>query len=247
MDFSVRRVGRIQISGQDRVVLSNQQLVAQDFRGLDLLQFSAEGARLERCAFDGSVIESGSFGAGRATSEYVDCSFSDAKIHMGPGGYARFVDCTFENVAIDNWFCFAVELVGCTFSGQLRKAVFNGCVPPEKRDVAGRATNQFEGNDFSRVKLVDVAFRTGIDLSKQRLPSGQEYTFLADAPSAVRRARIAFNALDDQEAKKRVRGVLAVMEEDVAAGQGQLLIRVDDYPRASRSSIRQLLHAALDG
>ena len=246
MEFSARRVGRIQIPDQSRVVLSNQQLIAQDFRGLQLLQFSAEGARLERCAFDGAVIQSGSFGAGRANSEYVDCTFTGARIRMGPGGYARFVNCNFENVAIDNWFCFAVELVGCTFSGRLRKAVFNGCVPPSKRDIAERATNQFEGNDFSRAALLDVAFRTGIDLSKQRLPSGPEYTFLADAPSAVRRARIAFNALDDLEAKKRVRGILAVMEEDVAAGQGQILIRVDDYPRASRPALRGLLRAASD-
>jgi len=242
----VRRTGHIQISDQARVVLSNQHLVAQDFRGLELLQFSAEGARLERCAFDGSVIASGSFGAGQIGSEYVDCSFSGAKIHMGTGGYARFVGCTFENVTIDNWFCFAVELVGCTFSGKIRKAVFNGCVPPEKRSVAGRAVNQFEGNDFSRARLLDVAFRTGIDLSKQRLPPGPEYIYLADAPSAVRRARVVFNALDDPEVKKRVRGVLAVMEEDVAAGQDQLLIHVDDYPRASRSSIQQVLRAALD-
>jgi hypothetical protein len=26
--------------------------------------------------------------------------------------------------------------------------VFNGCVPPEKRDVAGRAMNRFEGKRF---------------------------------------------------------------------------------------------------
>jgi hypothetical protein len=246
MDFSVRRVGRVKISDQARLLLTNQRLVSQDFRGLELLQFSAEGAHLERCVFDGSVIESASFGAGRATSEYVGCSFSGAKIHMGPGGYARFIDCAFENVTIDNWFCFAVELVGCTFSGRLRKVVFNGCVPPDKRDIAGRATNQFEGNDFSRAKLLDAAFRTGIDLSRQRLPSGPEYTYLADAASAVRRARIAFNALEDPEAKKRVRGVLTVMEEDVAAGQNQLLMRVDDYPRASRPAIQALLDAALD-
>jgi hypothetical protein len=246
MDFSVRRTGRIQISDHARVVLSNQHLVAQDFRGLELLQFSADGMRLERCAFDGSVIRSGSFGAGRATSEYVGCSFNDAKIHMGPGGYARFVDCTFENVAIDSWLCLAVELIRCSFSGQLHKAVFNGCVPPEKRDVAGRTTNRFEGNDFSRAKLLDVAFRTGIDLSKQRLPSGPEYTYLEDAPSAVRQARSTFNAWGDPDEKKRARGALAVMEEDVAAGQRQLLIRVNDYPRASRPSIQRLLYAALN-
>jgi hypothetical protein len=244
MSFNVRRVGHLDIPGHDRVVLSGQRLESQDFRGRHLLQFSAEGARLERCAFDDAVIESASFGAGGVTSEYVGCSFDGAKIHMGPGGYARFVDCSFGSAAIENWFCFAVELVGCSFSGRLRKVVFNGIVPPERREVAGRSANQFEGNDFSRAKLVDVSFRTGIDLSRQRLPSGPEYTYLEDAGLAVRRAREELNAWDDPEIKKRAMGVLRVMEEDVSAGQRQLFIRIDDYPRGSRSAIRTLLDSA---
>jgi hypothetical protein len=227
-------------------VLSREVLAGRDFRGLRLEQFSAEGVRFERCAFDGSMIESGSFGAGRLVSEYVGCSFNGAKIHMVPGGYASFVDCTFEDTMIDGWFCFAVELVRCTFSGQLRKTVFNGTVPPEKRGIVGRDVNRFDGNDFSRAKLVDVAFRTGIDLSGQQLPSGPDYTYIADAEPVVRRARIAFNALDDPEAKKPLRGFLAVMEDDVAGGQQQLLVRLDDYPRASRPAIRALLTAALN-
>ena len=244
MSFSARRVGHLDVSSQDQVVLSGQRLESQDFRGRRLLQFSAEGVRLERCAFDDAVIESASFGAGRVMSEYVGCSFSGAKIHMGPGGYARFVDCDFGNAVIENWFCFAVELVGCSFSGRLRKVVFNGTVPPERREVARRSANQFAGNDFSRAKLVDVSFRAGIDLSRQHLPSGPEYTYLEEAGLAVRRAREAFDAWDDPAAKKRAMGVLRVMEEDVAAGQSQFLIRVDDFPRGSRPAIRALIDAA---
>jgi hypothetical protein len=93
--FNVRRVGRLDIPDHERVVVSGERLESQDFSGRHLLQFSAEGARLERCAFDGAVIESASFSAGRVVSEYVGCSFDEAKIHMGPGGYARFVGCTF--------------------------------------------------------------------------------------------------------------------------------------------------------
>jgi len=59
----------------------------------------------------------------------------------------------------------------------------------------------------------------------------------------ARRAREAFNAWDDPKAKKRAAGVLRVMEEGAAAGQGQLLIRADDYPRGSRPAIRALLDA----
>lgn len=244
MDFDVRGVGRSRVSDEGRVVLSGQRLVGADFGGRRLEQFSAEGCRFEVCRFDGTVIESASFGAGRRVSEYVGCSFDGAKLRMGPGGYVRFVDCSFENVVIEHWFCFAVEVVGCTFSGQLKKVAFNGSVPSDKQEVAERQTNQFEGNDFSRAKLVDVGFRTGIDLTRQRLPAGDDYTYLGEAATAVRRTRIAYNAWDDPESKKHARGVLTVMEEDVAGGQGQLLIRIDDYPPASRPAIRTLLAAA---
>lgn len=244
MDFGARRVGRIHISEDDHVVLSGQRLLAADFSGRRLRQFSAEGCLFEQCRFDDVVIESASFGAGRTVSEYVGCSFDGAKLRMVPGGYARFVDCTFEGAAIEGWFCFAVELVSCSFSGRLKKVVFNGTVPDEDRADVKRSVNQFEANDFSRAKLTDVSFRTGVDLTKQQLPAGDEYTYLDNAAIAVSRARVALNAWDDLEAKKRARGVLAVMEEDVAAGQRQLFIRVDDYPRASRPAIRALLDAA---
>ncbi|MBM7518657.1 hypothetical protein [Nocardioides nitrophenolicus] len=226
------------------MVLANQHLVEADFSGRHLTQFSAEGSRFDRCIFDRAVIDSASFGAGRIVSEYVGCRFDGAKLSMGAGGNARFVDCTFENTRIEHWFCFAVQLVGCTFSGRLAKAVFNGAVPADKQAIAGRRINEFEGNDFARAKLVDVSFRTGIDLTRQRLPIGDEYVYIDDAAAAVRRARIAYNEWNDPDAKKRARGVLAVMEEDVAAGQAQLLVRPDDYPRAARPAIRLLLEAA---
>lgn len=244
MDCGVRRVGWSPVSDVDRVVLSGQRLVSADFGGRRLKQFSSEGCRFESCRFDGAVIESASFGAGRGVSEYVGCSFGDARLRMGPGGYARFVDCTFERATIEDWFCLAVEVVGCTFSGRLRKVVFNGSVPLDKQQVLGRRLNQFEGNDFVRAKLIDVGFRTGIDLTRQRLPGGDEYDYLPVAGDAVRRSRIAYNAWDDPELKKHARGVLAVMEDDVAAGQRQLLIRANDYPRASRPAITALLAAA---
>jgi hypothetical protein len=246
MEFSVRQVGRNPVSDEGRVVLSGQRLVSEDFSGRRLKQFSAAGVRLERCRFDSAVIEYGCFGSGRVVSEYVGCTFDGAKIRMGPGGYARFVDCTFEGAVIENWFCFAVDLVRCTFSGRLRKAVFNGTAPSDDRDVPGRsARNEIEGNDFSRAKLIDVAFRTGVDLTKQRLPSGPEYTYLEDAASVLRRARSAFTSWDDPRMKKEAGSLLKVLEDTVAAGQSQLLVRVNDFPRVARPAIQALLDAGL--
>ena len=84
MEINVRSKGYLDLSKHDRVVLSRQRLKSEDFRGRNLLQFSAEGVRMERCQFDDAVIESASFGAGRLTSEYVGCSFNRAKLHMVP-------------------------------------------------------------------------------------------------------------------------------------------------------------------
>lgn len=154
------------------------------------------------------------------------------------------VDCSFERATIESWFCFAVEVVNCRFSGRLKRAVFNGAVPQDKQRDTGRVMNQFEGNDFSMASLVDVGFRTGIDLSKQRLPEGDDYTYLQDARMAVVNARIALDAWDDPAERSAALSVLTVMEEDVGGGQRQLLLRVDDYPRPIRSTIRSLLNAA---
>lgn len=247
MDFEARRTGYKQISSDDRIVISRQRLVEADFSDRRLEQFSAEGSRFERCRFDGTVIGSTSLGAGRSVSEYVGCSFDGASLRMGAGGFAHFVDCTFERTTIEHWFCHAVELESCTFSGRLTKVVFNGTPRPQDTQIIGRRTNRVQDNDFSRAKFVDVAFRTGVDLEKQRLPEGEGYVLLRDAATAVRRARIAFNAWSDPEFKKLTRGVLAVMEEDVAAGQMQLLMRVPDYPRRARPAIAALLDAAQQG
>jgi hypothetical protein len=244
MDFEAREVGRIRVRQEDYLRIADQHVVDYDFAGRRLLQFAATGSRFERCRFDDAVIDGATFGSGRTPSEYVNCSFDGARLRMGPGGYARFVDCSFEKTFIENWFCFAVELVGCTFSGKLKKVFFNGTVPTDKRDDVGRMTNQFEENDFSGAKFYDVGFRTGIDLRLQRLPSSPDYTYLEDAASALGRARAALDTWEDLEAKKHAQSVLTVLEEDVAAGQHQLLIRVDDYPLASRPAIRHLLDAA---
>ena len=122
----------------DRFFVSGERFESVDFRGSRWSQFTAVGSKFEQCLFDGMAVESANFGAGRAMSEYVNCSFEDARIRMfGGGGYARFENCSFENAQIRDWFCYTVELVGCSFSGILQSAMFNGTVPLEKREMLG--------------------------------------------------------------------------------------------------------------
>lgn len=145
-----------------------------DFSGRKLDAFHAIASRFEKCCFEKMSIRDACFGSGLYDSEYYDCSFDGSKFTAVAPGNARFVRCSFRDVLIRQLFCHCVEFVNCKFSGKLLSGYFNGAVPPEDVPILGRHINEFRGNDFIQMELVDVGFRSGIDLSLQRLPSGPE-------------------------------------------------------------------------
>ena len=104
-------------------------------------------------------------------TRYISCSFDRATINSIAPGHARFERCTFKDADFVQFFSHTVEFVNCEISGVIRSAFFNGTVPPECVSALGRKVNEFRGNDFSGATLVDVAFRTGIDLSLQEMPT----------------------------------------------------------------------------
>ena len=104
-------------------------------------------------------------------TRYLNCSFDRATIKSIAPGHARFENCTFKDTDFVQFFSRTVEFVNCEVSGIIRSAFFNGTVPPEDAEKLGRTVNQFYGNDFSGATLVDVGFRTGIDLSLQEMPT----------------------------------------------------------------------------
>jgi hypothetical protein len=112
----------------------------------------------------------------------------------------------------------------------MERCIFNGKVPPEKRSFLGRDRNEFHGNDFSAANLIDVAFRTGIDLAQQRLPSNPEYLYLPDASRAVERIRAGLRDLEqNSELHRVVRVMLDGLEKNITNGQQQMLLRADNY------------------
>lgn len=237
MSFESHSVGKARIGENQRLVLDHERLHGADFSGRKLVQFSAAGSRLDACRFDKAKIEDASFGAGQETSEYVECSFDGVRIRFGPGGYSRFVRCSFRDVDLRDWFCFTVELIDCTFSGRLRKGFFNGTVPEDKRAVAGRERNEILGNDLSAMTLIDVGFRTGIDLTEQKLPSGPDYVYVPEAAEAVQRARASVIGWDDLSLRQPAMTLINVLEEDVAAGQRQLFLRPADYGKLGKDAV----------
>ncbi len=227
----------------NKLSFSGQHFVGEDFSGLQLDYFAAEGCRFEGCSFDHAVIKDASFAVGRHMCEFVGCSFDQAKLNMNycGGCRARYVDCSFAKTRIRNWICHNLEMVDCFFSGRIQKAVFGGRVLEHDRAFLQRIENQFEGNDFSQATLVDCSFRRGIDLTKQQLPAGPEYTYVPDARDAVKRARKAVEGWDDPEAQAGAMSLLEVCEMNVEGGQEQLLLRVNDYPPRRRAALQRLM------
>jgi hypothetical protein len=228
MRIEARSKGRITITDDQRLVLDHARVHDEDYSGRKLLQFASIGSHLRACHFDQIQIQSASFGSGRETSEFVECTFNGARMDMGPGGFSRFVRCSFHDVIIRDWICFAVEMIDCKFSGRLETAIFNGTVPEDKRALIGRASNEFYGNDFSAMDFRDVGFRTGIDLTKQILPSGEDYLYLPHAASAVAHAKSRVASWDDQEMRRGASATIQGLEYELSGGQQQLLLRASD-------------------
>ena len=234
--------GSFKIPDDQRVVLDHARLDGENYSGRTLLQFASIGSHLHACNFDQIEIQSAAFGGGRETSEFVDCTFDGARMNMAPGGFSRFVRCSFQNVKIRNWICFTVEMIDCTFSGRLDTAIFNGAVPEDERAIIGRACNEFYGNDFSDLDLRDVTFRTGIDLTKQILPSGKDYLFLPYAAVTVSRAKSHVIGWSDEEMRRGAMAIIQGLEYELLGGQQQLLLRTSD-----RDGISGIPRKAVDG
>jgi hypothetical protein len=225
--------GHLKITDDQCLVLDHVRLHGQNYSGRTLLQFASIGSHLRACNFDQVQIRSAAFGSGRETSEFVECTFNGAQMNMAPGGFSRFVRCSFRDVNIRNWICFAVEMIDCKFSGRLETAIFNGTASEDRRAIIDRVSNEFHGNDFSAVDLIDVAFRTGIDLTKQVLPSGEDYLYLPHAASTVARAKSRVAGWDDEQMRRGAMAIIQGLEYELSGGQHQLLLRPSDNYRIS--------------
>ncbi len=228
------------MADERRVTLSGQRLVGADFSGTALEGFYSIGCSFNQCRFDEMMIESASFGAGRTVSEYVGCTFDGAKMYMGPGGYARFIDCSFANADLSHWACYAVEIVRCSFSGNIHNMLFSGQVPAEERQYLNRESNRFEGNDFAGARLSMVHFQNNVDLSKQRLPEGDDYLYLPDACGVLRAALKASGNWNNTAEKNEVEPVLGRILNEAFKNQSQILVHFGDYSESQQAALRKI-------
>ncbi|NJC67716.1 hypothetical protein HC028_24885 [Planosporangium flavigriseum] len=93
-----------------------------------------------------------------------------------------------------------------------------------------------------------MAFRSGIDLSQQVLPGGDDYVYVPDAANAIERARSAVDCWTDPIERDNAQNMLASLSRDVDGGQRQLLLRVSLYQRSRPvvgTAVLDLLRAAV--
>ena len=99
-----------------------------------------------------------------------------------------------------------------------------------------RERNEFYRNDFSGADLVKADFRGGVDLTRQRLPTGGDYLYLPDAQAASERARSLLRAQKADGLTAKVEFFPGeLMEREIGLGQHQAFMRKSDF--ASRKGV----------
>jgi hypothetical protein len=227
-----------------RVVVENGYLTIdqQSFAGVSFAEYKEKDwviseSRFEGCSFENLRISSISFGAGKITSEYVDCSFDGSWIKALMPGRARFVRCSFRNVRMKKWICYDFEFIDCVFTGEITAVNFNADHSPTT--PRERSVNRYYGNDFSGAKLKNVAFMGGVDLVRQKLPTGEGYIFLEDAEPVVTVALSRVYSWPESAEKKHARVQLEIALEDyIRGGQRQLLFSPHDMTSRDGSAER---------
>ena len=185
------------------------------------------------------------FGSGTSDSEYYDCSFDGSKLAAGAPGNARFVRCSFRNVLVRELCCHKVEFIDCTFSGKFLSGYFNGSIPDDKAARLGRNKNEFRGNDFSQMEFIDIGFRTGIDLALQKLPTGSDYLYIADAPNVVAKIRRQVIEWKDLELRQNGMIVIQVLESEIEGGQQQLFLSTKRPPPKKLKKAQEIIYSML--
>jgi hypothetical protein len=218
------------------VLLDHVTAERVDFSGLRFWAFQTDECRFVDCNFSRVDVEWLPFANGGSVFER--CCFERSRI--GDFGDVRLERCEFVNANLNGWFTWQADIVECRFAGRLRGVVFRGT------DVDGQDRNEFRGNDFGDADIDDVAFRGGIVLDVQLLPTGEEYVRLRDLKARVTRARRELGHWQDvaeREAALKMLDVVADVfteEPDVFTKRAFIVEMADDDEQLGRSVLELL-------
>ncbi|MDO4258070.1 MAG: hypothetical protein Q4C87_00960 [Actinomycetaceae bacterium] len=230
--------------------LSHEQLRGEDFSGLKFDNLDIWDSTFEDCCFD--RIKARVFGAaaGGKVSEFIDCTFRRAMLSkLALGGRARFIICSFDNARLTNWICESVDFIDCTFDGaSLRSMQIWGSInePAIGKSPAKHWTNDISGNDFSQAKICDIDFRTGVDLTQQKLPTGPDYLYTENVPAALDRGHQVLASLPPGLAHDTVEFLLEWIDTQYQDGQLHAFHpRLKTYPDEMWIPLHEAMNEAL--
>jgi uncharacterized protein YjbI with pentapeptide repeats len=229
ISFSVKTKGKGIVDPNDYLDFENQNLIHEDFSNKKLLGMGSAHSRFENCKFENMKVRSFTPGVGKKYSEYINCSFDGSKFKQLMTDCARFINCTFRNTVIEDMFSFETDFINCIFSGKMKGVVINGSVRKDMRLVLGKEKNEIYGNDLSGVEMDDVGFRTGVDLSQQKLPDSDDYLYLPNSAIILNQAKeIIVDEWPDSGMKGWALAQIQGAQDDVAEGQNQILFNRND-------------------
>jgi hypothetical protein len=221
---SARVKGRVYWDPSRHLYLRFERVADRSFTTLQIDSFGAQGCTFERCDFSGMHLENFEFAGGWEQTRYIECKFDGTRFgHVGLG-QARFERCSFREVRIRNVLAHAAEFVDCVFSGVLDGAAIYGRVCGDWRERLTRDVNEIRGNDFSEMRIVDIDFREGVDLSLQRLPVGDNYLRLRQPARSLAAIQQKYLQTLPSRSESRVMDLLTVLQENVSAGQSELFL-----------------------
>jgi uncharacterized protein YjbI with pentapeptide repeats len=229
INVNVKVIGKAEIDPNELLTVKKQNLKKADFSRRKLKDFCSINSHFEDCNFENMRVDCFRTGSGLELSEYINCSFDGSRFKKVMAGYARFINCTFRNTVIKDMFSFQADFINCIFSGKMKGVVINGSVPKEMRLAFGKEKNEIYGNDFSGVEMDDVGFRTGVDLSQQKLPESDDYLYLPNSAIILNQAKeIIINEWPDSGMKEWALAQIQGAQDDVARGQNQILFNRND-------------------
>ncbi|RRC96527.1 pentapeptide repeat-containing protein [Schaalia canis] len=242
-EAGVNRSGKMTYHGY----LSHLRVEGVDFSGQTFNNFGLTDVVLTNCDF--SRVKADFFipGSGPFPCEFIDCSFDRVNFRQVLSLSNRFVGCSFKGARLSRWKLEETDLVDCDFDGAtLRDVMLWGSMddPGTPSYPARSWVNEIRGNDFSGAKLIDVDFRTGVDLTLQKLPVGPDYIYAEDVPAALTRGEEVLDSLSPED-KKRAAILLEILRNEYERGQKQLfLVRFKSHSDSMWFPMREAMNEA---
>ncbi len=223
------RGGRLDASGK-RIHFAGAHVVDVNLSNQRTDHFTMAGGLFERCDFRKLRFPTGGLGGALEQTVFRDCMFDGADLTARMIlGDVRFERCSFRKAKIRGWRGNRAEFIDCVFEGRLVDVQFCGREYHTTFSTPAHPTNEFHGNDFTRVDFVQSSFEWGIDVLAQRFPDTDEYVILDRARERIDRVRAMVARWPEDRRREAALGWLQLKTEYGMDEQRSLFVQRHSY------------------